>query len=101
VTSPTNPDGYEFQEQDFFRRDRERLIAEGISEQEFDSHLFSIQDCLRPDPFAEFASVPLLTENPGNRVAISDATPAEPNALRVVFRVEGQLIKLWRVARRD
>lgn len=102
MTSPPNSSSYEFREEDLFQRDRARLAAEGISDDEFDNHLFSIQDSIRPDPFREPWSRPLNPDNPsGNRIAVSDATEAEPNALKVIFRVEGDLIRLWRVRRRD
>lgn len=100
MTSPRNPPRYEFEEQELFRRDREALVAEGVSEQEIDSHLFAIQDAVGPDPFAEPWSRRVPMENLGTRSAVSDATPAEPNALQVLFRVDGKLIKLWRVRRR-
>jgi hypothetical protein len=92
---------YEFREEDLFRRDRERLVADGVSEQEIDSHLFAIQDSIRPDPFEEPWSRPLPSANPGTRSAVSSATPAEPNALLVLFRVEGSVITLWRMRRRS
>lgn len=101
MTSPDNTPQYEFQEQELFARDRAALVAEGVTEHEIDQHLFAIQDALRPDPLAEPWSRALPTENPGNRVAVSDGTPAEPNALLVVFRVDGRLIKLERMRRRD
>jgi hypothetical protein len=104
VISPLNPPApplYEFEEQELFARDRARLVAEGVSEEEIDAHLFAIQDSIGPDPFQEPWSRPIPMETPGNRSAVSSATLAEPNALVVVFRVKGNVIKLWRVRRRD
>jgi hypothetical protein len=76
-------------------------VAEGVSEQEIDEHLHAIQDSILPDPFQAPWSVPLHDDDPhGARVAISSATPAEPNALLVLFRVEGDMIQLWRVRAR-
>lgn len=37
----------------------------------------------------------------GTRVAISEPTESEPNALTILYRVEGTMIRLWRVRRRD
>lgn len=88
-------------EEPLFQRDRQRLVDAGITEQEIDSHLLAIQDSIGPDPFAEPWSLSLPTANPGTRFAVSDATPAEPNALLVLFRVEGTVIKLERVRKRD
>lgn len=102
MASPGNdPPSYEFREEGLFERDRAKLVAEGVSEHEIDQHLFAIQDAIRPDPFAEPWSRELQTENPGTRFAVSSATPAEPNALLVLFRVEGNLIKLERMRRRN
>jgi hypothetical protein len=101
VASPANDPSYEFREEDLFRRDRAKLVAEGVSEYEIDQHVFAIQDAIGPDPFAEPWSRPLPTENPGTRYAVSSATAAEPNAILVLFRVDENLIKLERMRRRD
>jgi len=99
VTSPSStPPRYFFREEHLFSRDRARLVAEGVSEQEIDEHLHAVQGAILPDPFQEPWSVPL---DHGNRAAISDATPSEPNALLVVYRVVGDMIQLWRVRKRD
>src|SRR2546423_1634179 len=79
---------YSFREERLFMRDRERLGEEGISDLEFDSHLDAIKEMILWYPSEEPWSQPVPTENPGTRVAVSDAAPAEPNALLVLFRVE-------------
>jgi hypothetical protein len=103
VTFPSStPPAYFFREEHLFARDRAKLVAEGVGEQEIDEHLHAIQDSILPDPFQAPWSAPLHDDDPhGNRVAISSATPSEPNALRVVFRVKGDVIELWRVRKRD
>jgi hypothetical protein len=102
VTSPPSAPRYFFREEHLFARDRANLIAEGVSEQEIDAHLHAIQDAILPDPFQAPWSAPLYDADPrGTRVATSSATPSEPNALRVVFRVDGDMIQLWRVRKRD
>lgn len=103
MTSPfSNPPRYFFREEHLFERDHANLVAEGVSEQEIDQHLHAIQDAILADPFQEPWSAPLHEDNPhGTRVAVSSATPSEPNALRVVFRVDGDMIQLWRVRKRD
>ncbi len=96
MAAPTSPPPFAFVEEDEFRDDKEALFAEGVTPQEFDSHLFAIQDSVVNDPFAEPWSRPVPDE-PGFRSAVSSATPAEPNALVVVFRVDGDLIRLCHV----
>lgn len=95
---PKTPPAYFFREEHLFERDRASLVAEGVSEQEIDEHLHAIQDAILHDPLQGPWSVPLDHDN---RAAISDATPSEPNALLVVYRVVGDMIQLWRVRRRD
>lgn len=85
-----------------FKRDRAKLVAEGVSEREIDQHLDAIQEAILRDPFQAPWSTPLHDGDPrGTRTAVSSATLSEPNALRIVFRVEGDLIQLWRVRKRD
>lgn len=91
---------FEFREEHSFRQDREQLVAEGVTEQEIDSHLLAIQDSIGPDPFAEPWSRP-VPNNPGLRSAVSSATEAEPNVIRISFRVEGHVISQVRLRRRD
>ena len=98
---PVSGPPYGFREGEWFPRDRARIVAQGVSAQEFDAHLFAIQDAIGPDPFAEPWSAPVPNNPLGLRSAVSDATPAEPNALLILFRVEGDLIKLERVRKRD
>jgi hypothetical protein len=103
VSGRANGPRYAFREEDWFRRDRAQLVAEGISEHEIDQHIFAIQDSIGPDPLAEPWSAPLADNPLGMRTAVSDATPAEPTALKVLFRVhpEENLITLERVRRRS
>jgi hypothetical protein len=94
----STPPRYFFREEHLFERDRVKLVAKGVSEQEIDAHKLAIEEQIAPDPFQAPWSAPLYQEDPrGTRVAVSDATPSEPNALLVVFRVEGDMIQLWRV----
>jgi hypothetical protein len=98
----STPPRFFFREEHLFTRDRAKLVAEGVSEQEIDEHKSAIEAQISPDPFQAPWSAPLHDDDPrGTRVAVSDATPSEPNALRVVFRVEGDMIQLWRVRKRD
>lgn len=102
TSPPSTPPHYFFREEHLFTRDRAKLVAEGVSEQEIDVHLLAIEESIAPDPFQHPWSVPLNPNDPqGNRSAVSDATPSEPNALLVVFRVAGDMIQLWRVRKRD
>lgn len=103
MTFPSStPPAYCCREEDLFKRDRAKLVEEGISEQEIDEHLHAIQDAILPDPFEAPWSTPLHDADPrGTRGAVSSATPSEPNALHVLFRVKGVTIELWRVRRRD
>lgn len=101
MTSPSSqPPRYELREEDLFARDRADLVADGVTEQEIDGHIAAVEEAILRDPLAEPWSV-WLDKRVGTRVAVSDATPSEPNALLIVFRVEGELIQLWRVRRRD
>lgn len=99
---PPNPPPYFFQEEELFQRDRARLgERERMSDQEIDVHVFAIQDMIMDDPFREPQSHELPQEPAGTRVAVDEPTPFEPNALMIVYRVEGQAIRLWRVRKRD
>ena len=99
--SSTSP-RYFFREEHLFERDRAKLVNDGVSEQEIDVHKLAIEEQIGPDPFRAPWSVPLNPKDPnGTRVAVSDATPSEPNALLIVFRVVDDMIQLWRVRRRD
>jgi cell wall assembly regulator SMI1 len=98
---PSIPPSYFCREEELFKRDRAKLVAEGVSEQEIDEHQRAIEDAILPNPFLAPWSVPLDDDPHGNRAAISSATPSEPNALRIVFRVKGEAIELWRVRKRD
>lgn len=100
MASPAEPPNYHVREELTFRQDREALVASGISDQELDVHLFAIQDAILPHPQTAPWSEPIPDDPDGARVAVSDATPAEPNALRIVYTVEDTLIRLWRVERR-
>lgn len=71
-----------------------------LTEKELDDHLFAIQDAILPDPFAEPWSVASRL-NPDIRVAVSDATDAFPDAIRILYRVEGNMICLLHVELRD
>ncbi len=102
MTFPSStPPAYCFREEDLFKRGRAKLVAEGVSEQEIDEHLHAIQDAILPDPFEAPWSTPMRDDDPrGTREAVSSATPSEPNALHILFRVKGGIIELWRVRRR-
>lgn len=102
MTSPSTPPSYSCREEDLFKRDRAKLVAEGVSEQEIDEHLHAIQDAILPNPFEAPWSTPLHDDDPrGTREAVSSATPSEPNALHILFRAKGAIIELWRARRRD
>jgi len=99
---PSGLPAYEPREEALFKKDRAKLVADGISEQEIDEHLRAMLDAILPDPFQAPWSTPLRDDDPrGTREAVSSATPAEPNALHIIFRAEGAIIELWRVRRRD
>jgi hypothetical protein len=103
VTFPSStPPAYGFREEDLFKRDRAKLVAEGVSEQEIDVHLAAIGGSILPDPFAAPWSTPMREDDPrGTREAVSSATLSEPDALHVLYRVKGAIIELWRVRKRD
>lgn len=100
TTAGSEPPRYEFREESSFQLCKGKLflVAE-MDGREIDEHLFAIQDAIVNDPFAEPWSRPLVSR-PGVRVAVSDPTDASPNALLVLFRVEGSLIKLLHVEKR-
>jgi hypothetical protein len=102
VTFPSsNPPPYAFQEEELFAAGRARLVREGVSEQEIDVQVMGIQLAIMPNPFEAPWSQPLDENDPeGKRSAVSSATPAEPNAVMVVFTLEGELIRLWAIRRR-
>lgn len=87
---------YHFFEEQTYKLSKAQL---GLDPKEVDEHLTAIQDAIINDPHAEPWSLPLATR-PGVRVAVSDATHHAPNALRVLFRVEGDGIKWLHVERR-
>ncbi|MGA2455667.1 MAG: hypothetical protein ABSG93_19350 [Solirubrobacteraceae bacterium] len=103
MTFPSStPPPYSFREEHLFARDRARLVEEGISEQEIDAHKLAIEMQILPNPFEWPWSAALDADDPtGTRVAISEPTESEPNALTILYRVEGTMIRLWRVRRRD
>lgn len=100
MASQDEPPDYHVREELTFRQDREALVAEGVSEQEIDTHLWAIQDSILPHPQMAPWSQPIPDDPDGARIAVSDATPAEPNAVRIVYTVEDALIRLWRIERR-
>lgn len=100
TSRPSTPPRYFFREEHLFERDRAKLVAEGVSELEIDAHKLAIEEQIGPGPFQTPWSVS-LDDPHGTRVAVTDATPSEPNALLVVFRVVGDMIQLWRVRKRD
>jgi hypothetical protein len=96
----SNPPRFFFREEHLFAHDRAKLVAEGVSEQEIDVHKLAIEESISPDPLEAPWSTPVDPDK-GTRVAVSDATPSEPNALLIVFRVVDDMIQLWRVRKRD
>jgi hypothetical protein len=64
-----------------------------------DEQVWAIQDAIVNDPVAGPWSVPLQSR-PGIRVAVSSEVDHAGFALRVLFRVEGNVIKLLHVERR-
>ena len=100
MASHGEPLEYEFREEQSFQEDRAALVADGVTEQEIDNHLWSIQDSILPHPQMAPWSQPIPDDPEGARTAVSDATPAEPNAIRIVYTVEVNLIRLDRLERR-
>lgn len=79
---------YTFVESDTFRDAKGSLpLAARI----FDEHLWAIQDMLLDGPFRWSVEVP---GRPGLRLAVSDATPYSRTAIRVLFRIAGEVIEL-------
>lgn len=100
MASPGEQPDYHFREEREFQQDRAVLVADGLSDREIDTHLWAIQDSILPNPQTAPWSQPIPDDPDGARVAVSDATVAEPNAIRIVYTVEDTLIRLWRVERR-
>lgn len=93
-TAGSNPPGYEFRDESTFELARGNL---GLSEDEIDDHLRQIEQTLLKDP-VEWSGY--LASNPLLRTAVSDSTSHSPNALRIIFRINGTIIERLHVERR-
>jgi hypothetical protein len=80
--------GYGFREEASFKQSKTLL---DWPDEELEDHLHSLQLAIVNGPLEEPWSVPLA---PGSnlRVAVSSGTLHNPIAIRVIFRVEGNLI---------
>jgi hypothetical protein len=87
---------YDFREEVSFEISK-RLLD--LPDDLIDDHLLAIELQIGPDPFAAPWSVPLAGSTI-LRVAVSDSTDFSPVALRVIFDVDGDVIRLRHVARR-
>lgn len=87
---------YEFCEDESFVRAKEDL---GWADEELEEHLLAVQMAVGFQPLTEPWSVPLL-KNPGIRVAVSDSTPSDPRAIRVIYLVDGRVIHFMHVQER-
>jgi hypothetical protein len=70
----------------------------GLSDEEIEPHLKAIEGMLCEEP--EEWSVP-AKHSLRDRIAISERTPYSEHALRVVFRIEGKVVKFIVVGLRD
>lgn len=89
-----NPLGFDFRDDTSFELAKAKL---GLTVEEVDEHMWAIEMMLLDDPVAWSAPLP---GNPSLRVAVSDSTPHSPNALRVIFRINGTIIERLHVERR-
>ena len=79
---------YEFREEHSFELAKQAL---GWPDEELEEHLRAIQLTIGFDPLLEPWSVPLAPDSP-YRVAVSSGTQFSPRAIRVIYRVEGNLV---------
>jgi hypothetical protein len=92
---PLNPPPqYEFADTPSFIESKAQL---GLSESEIDDHMWAIENMLLDGPIQW--SVP-AGDDPEMRVAVSDSTAYSPVALRIVFFLDGRIIRRVRVGRR-
>jgi hypothetical protein len=87
---------YDFREEPSFAHSRRSLA---IDDRELDERIWAIQDSIVNDPFEQPWSRP-LPANPVLRVAVSDPTEYSRVVIRIIYIVEGFLIKLLHVEER-